>query len=190
MTRIPRVLLAAIVVLVASVCLAEAQVCGGGSVAGAVPFKMPQAAIDQLDKDFPIAQMILANVSGHYKNPIYTNRVSGGTNIINAPRGYHYKGVITTSASQLTLDLVFVAIAATAPGADGLPSPPQVDQPAPEPTRIQIDQAGNIAFSALAADVSESIRTYEPPKCDPKIRAVASSAEEMSLPPFRLIGKR
>ena len=243
MSRVQRIVLASLVFLAASVCLAEAQTCGGpycnashtgcqfnqsqsdrpcccnvscngdgcvcttksstscqfscpncstctGSLAtNVVPFKMPQVAIEQLGRDFPIAEMILQNVSDHYKNPIYTNRVSGGTNIVNAPRGYHYKGVLTSSATELTLDLVFVAIPATDTGADGSATPPQVDQPAPPPTRFQIDQAGAIAVSALAADVSESIRSYEPPKCDQKTKAVASKGD-MSVPLLPISAKR
>jgi hypothetical protein len=123
---------------------------------------MPPAAVDQLSKDFPIAEMILANVSDHYKNPIYANRVAGGTNIINPPRGYRYKGVLTTSGDQLIFDLVFVAIPATEPGADGSPTPPQEDHTAPPATRIQVDQTGKVAMSALAADISNPIRAYAP----------------------------
>lgn len=141
--------------------------CSGASLAtNVVPFKVPQSAIDQLSKDFPVAEMILANVSDHYKNPIYTNRVAGGTTVINQPRGFRYKGILTTSAEALTLDLVFLVIPATDPAADGSTTPFQQDQPTPAPTRIQIDQAGNVVMSTLAADVGDSIRQYEPPKCE------------------------
>jgi len=136
---------------------------------------MPQAAIDQLNKDFPVAKMIFGNVSNHFKNPIYTNHVRGGTSVINAPRGYRYKGVITASASQLVLDIVFIPISPTEAGAAGTTTPPQVDQPAPPPTRIQIDQAGNVVLSSLAASIADSVRSYEPPKCQTKGNAKATA---------------
>ncbi len=163
MARLARLLIGAAVVLLASASGAKAQVCGGPACNSThTGFKMPQAAIDQLNTDLPVARMILENVSNHFKNPIYTNHVSGGTNVINAPRGYRYKGVITASASELVLDIVFVPISPTEAGAAGTTTPPQVDQPAPPPTRIQIDQAGNVALSSLAASIADSVRSYEP----------------------------
>jgi hypothetical protein len=170
--------------------------CTTGPVGSVVPFKVPQTAVDQLAKDFPIAEMILANVSDDYKNPIYTNRVAGGTTLVNGPRGYRYKGMLSSSANGLTLDLVFIPIPPNERGADGeaeAGSPPQKDQPAPPPTRIQIDAAGAIAMSSLAADVSESIRTYEPPKCDQKAtkaKTVAGRSGEMSVPLFSVAAKK
>jgi hypothetical protein len=114
---------------------------------------MPQQAIEQLSTDVPIAEMILSNVSDRYQHPIYPNYATGGTNVINAPRGYRYKARLDATATSLTVEIVFLPVPVDA-GAEPTQAPPQVEEPAPGPTRIEINQAGTVVVSSLSADAA------------------------------------
>jgi hypothetical protein len=143
-------------------CPSNCDQCSTRFSANSAPFTIKREAIDQLRREFPVAEMILANVSDRFKKPIVPRRVEGGTTVYNAPRGYRYKAKLDATKESLTFDMVFLSI----PPDPKSSLPPQVEEPSPGPTRIEITDSGIVAISPLPDSDAKALVAFTRPNCD------------------------
>ncbi len=107
--------------------------------------------------------MILGNVSDRFKKPILPRRVEGGTTVYNAPRGYRYKAKLDATRQSLMFDIVFLPVTPDV----GASLPPQLEEPSPLPTRIEISDTGIVAISPLPDAEAQALVAFTRPACNP-----------------------
>ena len=138
--------------------------CANCSLPGAPAFSMTPEAIDRLAAEFPVAKMILSNISGHFGHPIYSKYVRGGTSVLNPPRGFLYKANVLVTDSELTMDIIFPPVPPRAGAPENLP-PVQAEQPPPAPMRIKVYQTGDVLTFPLPQEDVGALEHFEPPTC-------------------------